>query len=296
MRRWVWVVLSIWFCSSAAWAEETKTVEVWRNLFTLTHGQGAGSNSVFLITQKGVVVVDSGSTPAEARKVREAVRKRTALPVLCLINTHHHGDHTFGNQEFNDSGAIIAHENARKALEYEAGKEHLDYFKALKIPGMEETVVTPPNLTFKEKMNIWAGEYHLRLTHMRGHTDGDLFIYIEALKTVIAGGLISNRRIPNLEDAYVEDWITALNYISDLDAEIYIPGHGNPGGKPILIAMKHYLIDLSRRVKAQIEKGSSLKETQDAVRPALREKYNNWKKLEWIDSNIDRAYREFSIR
>ena len=160
---------------------------------------------------------------------------------------------------------------------------------------MDETVITPPNVIFKEKMHIYAGEYHLQLIHMPGHTDGDLFIYIETLKTIIAGDLIFNGKIPYMGDAYVDDWIKALIYMGDLDAEIYIPGHGDPGGKPILIAMKHYLIDLRRMVKLQIEKGSSLKETQDAVRPVLKEKFKSWKQLEWIDGNIKRAYMEFSI-
>ena len=97
-------------------------------------------------------------------------------------------------------------------------------------------------------------------------------------------------------DAYIEDWIKAINYMGDLNAEIYIPGHGDPGGKPVLIAMKHYLIELSQMVENQIKKGSSLKETQDVVRPKLEEKYSNWEKLEWLDGNIKLAYREFSLK
>tara|TARA_Y100001960_G_C14728633_1_gene856255 strand:+ start:710 stop:1555 length:846 start_codon:yes stop_codon:yes gene_type:complete len=278
------------------WADEIKTVEVWRNLFTLNHGKGTQSNTTFLITGEGVVVVDTQVTPYEARKVKAAVRKQTQLPILYTINTHFHGDHVFGNQVFKDSHAIIAHENVRKALENESGKKHLDFFKSLKLPGMEETVVTLPNMIFKEKMHIWAGEYHLELIHMPGHTDGDLFIYIEALKTIIAGDLISNRKIPDMSDANIEDWMKALNYIGDLNAEIYIPGHGEPGGKPILLAMKHYLMYLIQKVRGEIENGSSLTETQDAVRPVLKKKFKNWKKLEWIDSNIERAYRELSLK
>ena len=97
-------------------------------------------------------------------------------------------------------------------------------------------------------------------------------------------------------DAYIEDWIKAINYMGDLNVEIYIPGHGDPGGKPVLIAMKHYLIELRQMVENQIKKGSSLKETQDAVRPKLEAKYRNWEKLEWLDENIERAYREFSLK
>ena len=294
--KWVVVFLAGLIWAGVAWAEKPKTVEVWKNLFTLTHGEGIDSNTTFLITNEGVIVVDTGVTPAEAKKVKEEVRKQTQLPILYTINTHYHGDHSFGNQVFKDTHTIIAHENVRKALEGESGEAHLEVFKSFKIPGMDETVITPPNIIFKEKMHVYAGEYHLELIHAPGHTDGDLFIYIETLKTIIAGDLITTGKIPYMGDAYIEDWIKALNYIGDLDAEIYIPGHGNPGGKPLLIAMKHYLIDLRRLVTFQIGEGRSLKETQDAVRPVLEKKFRKWKKLEWLDGNIERAYIEFSMK
>ena len=294
--KWVGVFLAALIWADVAWAEKPKTVEVWKNLFTLTHGEGIDSNTTFLITNEGVIVVDTRVTPAEAKKVKEEVRKQTQLPILYTINTHYHGDHSFGNQVFKDTHTIIAHENVRKALEGELGQAHLEVFKSFKIPGMDETVITPPNMIFKEKMHVYAGEYHLELIHAPGHTDGDLFIYIEALKTIIAGDLITTGKIPYMGDAYIDDWIKALNYIGDLDAEIYIPGHGNPGGKPLLIAMKHYLIDLRRLVTFQIDEGRSLKETQDAVRPVLEKKFRKWKKLEWLDGNIERAYMEFSMK
>ena len=296
INGWLFAVLMGFLYSSIAWADEIKSVEVWRNLFTLNHGQSTDSNTTFLITGEGVVVVDTRVTPNEARKVKEAIRKQTQLPVLYAINTHYHGDHVFGNQVFKDSQTIIAHENVRKFLANESGEKHLNLFKTRKIPGADETVITPPNITFKEKMHIWVGEYHLELIHMPGHTDGDLVIYIEALKTIIAGDLISNRKIPDMSDAYIEDWMNALNYIGDLNAEIYIPGHGEPGGKPILLAMKHYMMYLIQKVKGEIENGSSLKETQDAVRPVLQKKFKEWKKLEWIDNNIERVYQEFSLK
>ena len=66
---------------------------------------------------------------------------------------------------------------------------------------------------FKNKMDIYAGEYHLELIHVKGHTDGDLFIYIEALKTLITGDLIQNKRIPYMGDAYIEEWIKAINFM-----------------------------------------------------------------------------------
>jgi len=277
-------------------AEGFKTVEVWKNLFTVVNGDGIDSNTTFLITSEGVVVIDTRVTPQEAGKVLAEIRKRTDLPILYTINTHYHGDHTFGNQIFKDSRAIIAHENVRKSLMGSSGKDHLDFFKTMNIPGMDETIITPPNMIFKEKMEIFVGGYNLKLIHVRGHTDGDLFIYIKQLRTLITGDLVFNGKIPYMGDAYVEEWISALTYLGDLDAEIYIPGHGEPGGKPVFLAMQHYMLQLKGMVLKQLENGKSLKETQDAVRPALMEKYKSWKNHKWIDSNIERAYLEYSLK
>jgi len=136
----------------------------------------------------------------------------------------------------------------------------------------------------------------LRLMHVRGHTDGDVYIYIEQLKTLITGDLVSYKKIPSLKDAYVEEWIAAMDLLGDFDAEIYIPGHGEPGGKPVLLAMKHYLLKLKEMILKQLEKGKSLKETQAVIRPVLAEKYKSWKNLKWLDANIERAYLEYSLK
>ena len=273
-------------------AEGLKTVEVWKNLFTVTNGDTVDSNTTFLITRDGVVVVDTRVTPNEAKQVLAEIRKRTDLPILYTINTHYHGDHTFGNQVFEGKGPIIAHESVRRNLFGGSGNDHLEYFKSKNISGMDETVVTLPNLVFKEEMEIFVGGYSLRLMHVRGHTDGDVYIYIEQLKTLITGDLVSYKKIPSFKDAYVEEWIAAMDLLGDFDAEIYIPGHGEPGGKPVLIAMKHYLLKLKEMILKQLEKGKSLKETQAVIRPVLAEKYKSWKNLKWLDANIERAYLE----
>lgn len=277
-------------------AEDLKTVEVWKNLFTVVNGDGVDSNTIFLITRDGVVVVDTRVTPNEAEKVLVEIRKQTNLAIVYTINTHYHGDHTFGNQIFQSSGPIIAHENVRRSLSGDSGKDHLGYFNSRNIHELDKTVVTPPTIVFKDEMEIFLGGYSLRLIHVRGHTDGDLFIYIKELKTLITGDLVVHKKIPDMSDAYIEDWISAMNKLGNLDAEIYIPGHGDPGGKPVLLAMRHYLFNLKTLVLKGLEEGKSLKETQDAARPVLIKKYKGWENLDLIDANIQRAYLEYSLR
>ncbi len=278
-------------------AANAETVEVMENIYTIVHGEGIDSNTTFIVTREGVIVIDTRVSPAEARKVMQEIRKVTDLPIRYTINTHYHGDHTFGNQVFADTKTIIAHENVRKSLVGSLGRDHLEKFKSFKIPGLDEVTVTPPNLVFEKKMHIYLGGYHLELIHFgRGHTDGDIFIYMNALKTVITGDLVFNENHPYMGDGYVEEWIATLQFIEDIENEVIIPGHGPVGGKPIVIAMKHYLLDLKSRVKAQLEAGKGLEETVEAVRQGMLKKYKHWGKKNNLDNNIKRTFLELSLK
>lgn len=274
-----------------------KTVEVLPNIFTIVHGDGVDSNTTFIITQEGVIVIDTRVSPLEAEKVMAEIRQRTDLPVVYTINTHYHGDHTFGNQVFSDSKAIVAHKNVWRSLTGPSSKDHLEKFKARNLPGLDAVKITPPNLLFDNGMEIYLGGYHLQLIHRgRGHTDGDTYIYLNELRTVITGDLVFSGQFPYIGDGYIDEWIDVLQYMENQDNELVIPGHGNVGGKPLIIATKHYLISLKELVFKQVKEGKSLKETLEAARPVLLEKYKSWEKPERLDGNIERAFLEYSTK
>jgi cyclase len=274
-----------------------KTVKVLDNIYTVVRGEGVDSNRTFIITQEGVIVIDTRTTPAEAKKALAELRKITDKPVLYTINTHYHGDHTFGNQVFSEGKTIIAHENVRKLLKGQGGHDHLEMFKTFGVPGLDEVQITLPNVVYKKKMEIFLGGYHLELLHLgKGHTDGDTVVYLEALKLVIAGDLVFANSIPYVADGYIDSWIDSLQTLHGYDIEIVVPGHGEVGGKTTLIAMKHYLLKLRNHVKKQIEKGKSLEETKKIVSEALRAEYASWGHLERIESTVERAYMEYSFK
>ena len=183
------------FSLPLTFADKAKTIKVLKNVYTITSGDGIDSNTTFIITKEGVIVIDTRPTPAEARKVLAEIRKLTALPIVYTINTHYHGDHTFGNQVFKNSKTIIAHKNVRNKL-IESGQKHLSLFKTFGLPGIDEVEITPPNIIYEKEMEIWLGEYRLQLLyHGKGHTDGDTIIYIDQLRTVITGDLVFNKKI-----------------------------------------------------------------------------------------------------
>jgi len=277
-------------------AGEVKTINVLKDVYTITDGDGVDSNTTFIITTEGVIIIDTRPTPSEARKVLKEIRKLTDLPIVYTINTHYHGDHTFGNQVFKSSKSIIAHKNVRDTL-MNSGQDHLSLFKTFGLPGMNEVEVTPPNILYEKEMEIWLGGYRLQLIyHGKGHTNGDTIIFIDQLRTVITGDLVFNKKIPYMADAYIEEWIKSLKYIELLKNETVIPGHGPIGGRPTVIAMKHYLIDLKENVLQQLNDKKSLEETQSTVEPILRKKYKDWKQLDWIKGNIERAWLEYSSK
>ena len=284
------------FSLPLTFADKAKTIKVLKNVYTITSGDGIDSNTTFIITKEGVIVIDTRPTPAEARKVLAEIRKLTALPIVYTINTHYHGDHTFGNQVFKNSKTIIAHKNVRNKL-IESGQKHLSLFKTFGLPGIDEVEITPPNIIYEKEMEIWLGEYRLQLLyHGKGHTDGDTIIYIDQLRTVITGDLVSNKKIPYTADSYIDDWIDSLKYIELLKNETVIPGHGPIGERTTIISMKHYLMNLKELVLAQLKDKKTLKETQEIVEPILRKKYKDWEDLDWIKDNIERAWLEYSSK
>ncbi len=287
----------VFFHSAGLPQAAAETVQVMENVYTIVHGEGVDSNTTFIVTREGVIVIDTRLNPHEARMVIEEIRKVTDQPIRYTINTHYHGDHTFGNQVFKDSKAIIAHQNVRKSLIGSQGRDHLERARSFKLPGLDDVVVTPPNMVFEKKMDLYLGGYHLELIHLgRAHTDGDIFIYLDALKTVITGDLVFNHAHPYMGDGYVDEWIAALDYIEDINNEVVIPGHGDVGGKPLVIAMKHYLLDLKEMVNLELEAGKDLEETVEAVRQGMLKKYKGWDKPKNLDGNIKRTYLELSLK
>ena len=99
-----------------------------------------------------------------------------------------------------------------------------------------------------------------------------------------------------MADSYIDDWIASLKYIELLKNETVIPGHGPIGERTTIIAMKHYLMNLRELVLAQLKDNKTLKEAQEIVEPILRKKYKDWKELDWIKGNIERAWLEYSSK
>lgn len=283
-RRVGLMVLGWLALTGVAVAEEVKTIEILPHIWTVHSTGGTDSNATFIITDQGVMVIDTSMTPEGGRHLRDEILKKTGKPITHVVNTHHHKENVLGNNAFKDCASIIAHRKAQKNME-----------AVVKHEGLEE--VTFPNLVFDNHVELTLGGYLLELRHPGpAHTNGDLYVYMPTWRTIIAGGLVFNEVLPDTRDSYIDPWIDALQKMEDVDAELIVPGHGRPGGKQLIMKAKHYLILLKRYVNFELDQGHGLNDIIKNVSARLKEPYGGWLHPERMEENIRQAFIEYSAK
>lgn len=217
-----------------------------------------GSNCTAVIGRESVLVVDPFIAPALARKVRDALADKTALPVGHVVLTHHHTDHALGAGWFARQGAVVAaHAACRAAME----AEHPGLVAARRqVPALAELFrdaepYAPSLVVGDDGVEIDLGGSQARVFHPGpGHTRGDLVVSFAKESVTLCGDLVSVGYHVNYEDAVVENLEHGLRALADLATETYVPGHGVPGAAEIL--------DAQRRYHAAIAEAASVEEVQ----------------------------------
>jgi len=288
------ILFSVLLLESLVLSAEPEVVKLAEGVYGFIGKEGA-ANSGFVVTEEGVIVIDTQGPKDLALRLKKKIRETTDKPILYVINTHFHGDHTYGNQYFKEAKEIIAHENTKKNL-IEKDKENRDQFKRFfgekSLEGFELTL---PTKTIKDTFTLQAGGKTIKLAYLgKGHTDGDIIIYLPAERVIFGGDLLYKDRLPWLGDAYISEWIETLDKLKVFDAGIYVPGHGGVGDFDILLNLQHYLIDLQSEVKQYIKNGKTIDEMKKEI---SLPKYEDWFKYhEWLPFNAEKAYRKLTGR
>ena len=190
------------------------------------------SNSAFLITDEGVLVVDTRQHPRDGQDLLERIRKFTDKPVKWVVNTHFHGDHTYGNSIFKELGAnIVAHEDTARIMAQVADKEFArrqPFFKARHYDA-GEVKLTLPNLTFSKDLTIQLGGREVRLAYRGpGQNPGDTFVFFPHARAVFTSGAFGKRSMPNMNfTPSPENWIKLLRDVANMDVDAVMPPHGD---------------------------------------------------------------------
>jgi cyclase len=247
------------------------------------------NNTGFLAGPQGVISIDTCSTQRRTRAYQDAIATVTPAPVRTVVNTHHHGDHTFGNCLF-PAAAIIGHEKARsEAIAFGPPRE-LPFWDG---PDWGELTLDPPFVTFTDEIALHAGELRAQVRYVgtAAHTTNDSIVWIPERSVLFCGDLIFNGGTPFLLMGSIAGAIEVLeNVIRPLRAQTIVPGHGPVfGGDEPIAATLDYL----RFVASLAARGRAAGLTPlAAATEADLGRFADWPDSERLAGNLHRAYAE----
>ena len=249
------------------------------------------NNTGFLVGPQGVVSVDSCSTERRTRAYQAAITAVTPAPVRTVVNTHHHGDHTFGNALF-PTATIVGHERARAEVIAFGPARDLPFWQN---PDWGELPLEPPFLTFTDEIAIHSGDLRVVVRHvgMAAHTTNDVLVWIPERSVLFCGDLVFNGGTPFLLMGSVEGCVDVLEkVVRPLGARTVVPGHGPvfTGDEPIASTLDYlrFVRDLAARGR---EAGVS---PLQAARDTDLGRFAAWPDAERIVGNLHRAYAELN--
>src|SRR5689334_7117347 len=204
---------------------------------------------------RDLLVVDTRSTPAQAREIATELRQLTSDPVSIIVNTHWQWDHTFGNSIFRPASAW-GHVRAAAQLLRE-GRDIIEE-AARELPeiasDVRETIIDPPERTFDDRATVPVGDRLVELSyHGRAHTDGDIVLVVPDANVMFAGDLLEEGAAPSFGDSYPMEWPATVERLLPLVSGAVVPGHGAVGDRAFVeeqLASFRRLVELSRAVEA----------------------------------------------
>ncbi len=235
-------------------AARIEAVPVADGIFMLT---GRGGNIGLSVGDDGAFLIDDQYAPL-TEKILAAITEKTEHPVRFVINTHWHGDHTGGNENMGQAGAIIvAHENVRKRMSTEQFIEAFD----TRVPPSPAAAL--PVVTFADSITFhWNGD-DIRVFHVGpAHTDGDSVIHFQKANVIHAGDTFFNGLYPFIDSSSggsIDGMIAAAELvlaIADEKTKI-IPGHGPLCQKAQLQASYDMLVVARDRIRKLMDEGNT---------------------------------------
>jgi cyclase len=255
-------------------------------------GTNFNSNCGIVLTQEGVVLIDSGHNPTDSRAILYAIKKLTPLPVRFLIDTEPHGDHTTGHFVFSPPAIIVAHDGATESMKAAYNPKRNEKLIA-ESPEMRAAFdgfrFILPHIEYRQKMTLNVGERTFELLYQKGvHSEADSAVWLRKERVLFSASGIVVDQINILRPfVTIPDILAAAKMMKALNPEIVIPGHGQPGTVKIFEDTEKYYALLLERV-GKLVIGKSL----EMIKKELRmPETDDWSSKERIDTNIEAAYR-----
>ncbi len=232
-----------------------------------------GVNAVAFFGAGATVLVDPFVSPMQARELDALLRARGTSRVTHVVLTHHHTDHALGAGYYAERGAeVLAHMEAaaRMAKEHPAliAERRKDPALAPLFDGAEPYA---PARLVTDGFAFEAGGLRFDVFHPgHAHTPGDLCVYVPSLGVLVSGDLVSTGYHPNLEDADLAGWRSALGRLRAIPFSALVPGHGAVGGREAVEGQLLYL-DRAGKIVAEALDSAGADEVSSALAHAFPE-------------------------
>jgi glyoxylase-like metal-dependent hydrolase (beta-lactamase superfamily II) len=231
-------------------------------------------NAGFIVTDRGVVVIDALASPRQGEQLLGAIRGVTDRPVKWLVLTHHHPDHHFGAVVFRKAGVqVIAHPD-RRVLAAEGGEDALiaDWVRVVGLDAMRgfEFADTPDRpVTTADTLRL--GGRTIVVTHPgSGHSAGDLLVWLPKERVVFAGDVLVEDGVSMVVDGNSDELLRVLDVVDSMHPAVVVPGHGAIPQRPAELVLKTrgYLTGLQADMRAAVEKAIPMRRALESLPPA----------------------------
>ena len=260
------------------------------------------SNAGVLLGRDSTTLVDTFFDLTHTRALLTAVGRATPAPVRRVINTHHNGDHCWGNQLCHDA-EIIAHRLCRaEMLRFPVALLEQLRTSDVARPGVRllqagmrrfdfrGIVITPPTTIFDARLSIYVDDLAVELIYLGpAHTAGDVVVHVPGESVLFTGDLLFRHCAPLGWEGTFARWIAALDTMIALAPAVIVPGHGPVCGVEGLREQRDYLTYVEDAGREAYTRDRTL---LDAALALDLGPYANWAEPERVIAMLARAYRE----
>ena len=235
---------------------EIKTTKISNNFYTL---EGQGGTIGVLVGPDGIFMVDSQFAPL-SQKIAAAIHQISDKPIRFMVNTHVHGDHTGGNENFAKMGAtIFSRDELRWRLAHPSPG-------ANGAPGVPAPAAALPVVTYDGPVTIHMNgeDVHL-IPILRAHTDGDTLVYFPSNDVLMTGDYFRSVQYPNIDrvnggslDGMIEGLGITIGMAGPKTK--IIPGHGATVDRAALTAHRDMILVVRDKVAALVQQGKTVEE------------------------------------
>lgn len=250
-----------------------------------------GSNHAWIVFNTYVVVIDA-NFPKEAGDVIAAIKKTTDKPIRYVLDTHHHGDHAYGNAVWAKEGAkIVSHLNCARLLKTSGPKQWDDAAKSRS--DVADSTLKQVDITFEDDKYVLEDQTQRVEFHYLGHahTSGDAVAWLPRQQILCTGDACVNGAFNYMGHANSASWIKVLEKMQAFNPKIIIPGHGPAAGAELVAKQKRYFEELRKQVKGAIDNNKKLDEIPSTLTMSW---YKDWtgKSAAENKENISHVYDE----